>query len=131
MNDYPEELCTFRDFLQSKVEEMRQSAVGSEQFGNDCRKIERDIRDQIRKLNSDYKKTRLTTAFSLTGCAVATWTLALYCITQGTGDLLSFIGPGGVLLSASTALSKHLVKHLDLKDNPAYFLWMIGKTRSS
>jgi hypothetical protein len=129
MADHPEELCAFRDFLQARVEEMREAALGSEQFARECRKIERQIRDQLRKLNSDYKKARLTTAFSLTGCAVATWTLALYCILQGSGDVLSFLGPGGALVSASAALSNHLVKRLDLKDNPAYFLWVIGRSK--
>ena len=125
MSDYPEELCSFRDFLQSKVEEMRTAAVGSEQFVKDCHKIEREIRDHIRKLDSDYKKNKLKAAFSLTGCAIASWTLALYCILQGTSNILTILGPGGIVYTASSAYSDYLVKRLNLKENPVYFLWLL------
>ncbi len=129
MSDYPEELCSFRDFLRSKVEEMRQAVVGSVEFVHDCQKIEREIREQMRKTETDYKKAKLTAAFALTGCAIATWTLALYCFTQGTGSILTVLGPGGIAYTASTAYSNYLTKRLDLKDNPVYFLWLLGKSR--
>lgn len=129
MSDHPEELCSLRDFLLSSVEELRIAAVGSTEFARDCRRIERNIREHLRKVDSDYKKARLATAFALTGCAVATWTLALYCITQGTDNLLTVLGPGGAAFTASAAYSDYLTKLLGLKENPVYFLWMLGKSR--
>jgi hypothetical protein len=128
MSDYPEELSAFRDFLHSEVDDMREAAVGSEQFSKDCRKIERNIRGHVRKLDFDYKKAKLKTTLALTGCSIASWTLALYCIVRGTGDLLAVLGPGGILTTVSAAYSDYLVKRLHLKDDPAYFLWMIGDT---
>jgi len=131
MSDYPEELLAFRDFLHSEVDNMRDAAVGSEHFSQDCRRIERNIRSQMRKLSSDYKKAKLKTAFALTGCAIASWTLVLYCLVKGTGDLLAVLGPGGILTTVSAAYSDYLVKRLGLKDDPVYFLWMIGDTSNT
>jgi hypothetical protein len=129
MEDFPVELCSFRDFLHSSVEQMRNSAVGSETFSRDCRKVERDIRDRLRKLDSDYKKAQIEAAISLTGCAVASWTLALYCILSGTGNILTVLGPGGIAYKASADYGSYLTKRMGLKDSPAYFLWRIGKTQ--
>jgi len=130
MSDFPEELCTFRDFLHSKIEDMRQAAVGSEQFTKDCKKLEREIRDHTRKLNSDYKKAKLKAAFSLTGCVVAGWTLALYCFLNNTVNILTVLGPGGLAYTANAAYSEYLTKQLSLKDDPVYFLWVLGKTKN-
>lgn len=129
MSDFPNEMCSFRDFLRTKMEEMRTATVGSQEFAHDCRRLEREIREQIRKLDSDYKKAKLAAAFALTGCAIASWTLAFYCISQGANDVLTFLGPGGVAYTASAAYSDYLVKKLALKDNPVYFLWVLGKTK--
>ena len=129
MEDFPVELCSFRDFLHSSVEQMRSSAVGSESFSRDCQKVERDIRDRLRKLDSDYKKARVEAAISLTGCAVASWTLALYCILTGAGNILTVLGPGGIVYKASADYGSYLTKCAGLKDSPAYFLWRIGKTQ--
>jgi|GEM_PF-4301102 len=129
MADFPEELTSFRDFFHARVDEMQHAAVGSEQFGRDCRRLEGQIRDHIRKLDSDFKKTRLKTAITMTGCAVASWTLALYCILHGTGDILTILGPGGVVYTATSAYSEYLTNQLDLKDDPVFFLWSLGKTK--
>lgn len=129
MNDYPEELCSFRNFLYSSVADIQTAAIGSNEFYADCRKVERRIQDEIRKLRSGYKKARITAAFSLTGCAVASWTLALYCILGHGGDILKVLGPGGIAYTASAAYSQYLVNCLDLRDNPCYFLWVLGKTK--
>jgi hypothetical protein len=128
MADHPNELSSFRDYLMDKMDDMNQSAVGSEQFGRDIAKIERDLRDQLRKLDSDLKKASLKTAVALSGSAIATWTLAIFCILKGHADLLTVLGPGGVLLPIGAAYSDYLVERLSLKDNPVFFLWEIGKT---
>jgi hypothetical protein len=129
MADYPDELCSFRNLLYSCVDEIGTAAVGSNEFYAACRKIERQIQDGVRKLRSDYKKARIAAAFSLTGCAVASWTLALYCILgTGGGDILRVLGPGGIAYTASAAYSQYLVKTLELRDNPCYFLWVLGRT---
>jgi hypothetical protein len=130
MADFPDELCAFRDFLHSSVEQMLNAATGSTDFAHNCRKIERDIREHLRKLESDYKKTRLKTAFSLTGCAVVSWMLALYCILRGKGDILTILGPGGMVFTLSAAYSEYLIQRLSLKNDPAYFLWLLGKTKN-
>ncbi|NMC15892.1 MAG: hypothetical protein GYA40_04520 [Chloroflexi bacterium] len=129
MSDYPEEMCSFRDFLQVKMDEMRKVAIGSEEFSRDCNRIEREIREHLRKLDSDYKKGKLKSAFVLTGCAVAGWTLAIYCFLQGNGNVLTVLGPGGLAYTASAAYSDYLIKRLELKDDPVYFLWLLGKSK--
>lgn len=130
MADNPEELLTFRDFLHAQVEELRGAAVTSADFGRDLRRIERDVRDRLRKLDSDFKQAKLKASFTMLGCAVATWTLALYCIVRGSPDALSLIGPGGMVYVATDAYADYWTKKLALKTEPAYLLWVLGNTRS-
>jgi hypothetical protein len=127
MSDYPEELCSFRDFLMNTIEGLRIASVASGDFDASCKRADRELREQLRKVRSDFRKSQLTGAFSLTGCAVASWALALYCIIEGKGDILKLVGPGGAVVSLSAALSAYLQKRLELKDNPAYFLWLIER----
>lgn len=129
MRDFPEELGTFKDFLFSKVDDMTAAAVGSESFEKECRKIDREIRDHLRKLKSDYEKAKLKAAFAMLGCAVASWTLALYCIVKGQGEILTVLGPGGITFTASAAYSNYLVNKLDLKTNPVYLLWILENVK--
>jgi hypothetical protein len=129
MKDYPDELCSFRDFLLSQVDKMRSAAIESEHFDQDCRGIEREIRDQLRKVKSDYKKAKLKLAFSLTGGIIASFTLVLYCVIRGSGDILSILGPGGVVYQLSSAYSEYLASKLEMKDNPVYFLWQLGESK--
>ena len=131
MNDYPEELCTFQDRLMGHVEEMRQAAIGSTDFGRQCRRIERDLRQDLRKLDADYKSSRINTAVTLMGCAVAGWTLALYCFVNGSdaNNILTILGPGGLAYTASAAVTKYFTQNnIELRQNSAYFLWKIGRT---
>lgn len=130
MKDYPEELTSFRDFFQAQIENMRSSAIGSNEFITDCRRIERNIRDGKKKLHSDMKRAKLKAAFSLTGCAIATWTLAIYCILHGDSGLLRIIGPGGIVYTASSAYSEYLLKRMELKEHPVYFLWELGRSKN-
>jgi hypothetical protein len=130
MSDYPDELCSFRSFLQSKLDDLRNAVIGSEGFSRQCRRLEREIHEQLRKLKSDYKKATIKSAFEMTGCAVASWTLAIYCLLHGS-DLLSVLGPGGIAYKMSSAYSEYVVKRLELKENPVYLLWVLGKVASA
>jgi hypothetical protein len=129
MNDHPDEMQSFRDFLHGQVEELRGTAVTSADFGSDLRRIERDVRDRVRKLDSDFKQAKLKATFSVVGCVVATWTLALYCMVKGSPDTLSLIGPGGIVYVATDAYADYWTKKLAMKTEPAYFLWVLGKSR--
>jgi hypothetical protein len=129
MTDFPDELGSLRDFLHSEIDQMRSLAVGSPTFGQDCDRIARHIREQIRRVDSKYKSNRLKAAFALTGGAVATFTLALYCIVQRTPNALTFLGPGGIAYTISAAYADYLVKRLELKNDPVYFLWLLGQSR--
>lgn len=128
MEDHPVELTTFRDFLMDRMEDTTHAAVGSEQFGRELNHLERDLRDRLRKLDSDFRSARLKAAFELVGCAVGAWTLAIFCVLHGEGDLLTVLGPGGVAITASAAMSQYLVEKMKIKDDPVAFLWEIGRT---
>jgi hypothetical protein len=108
---------------------MRTLALGSVNFDHECRRVERDIRDRLRKLDSDHRSARFEAAISLTGCAMAGWTLALYCILQGAGNILTILGPGGLLYKVSADYGSYLMKCAGMKNNAAYFLWKIGRTQ--
>lgn len=131
MLDFPEELCSFRDWLYKVLDSLRDTAIGSESFTRECHKAEIALRDHLRKLNSDYHKTKIKTAFSLTGCAVASWTLAIYCILKGEGNILTLLGPGGIAYKLSSDYCEYITRMLELKENPVYILWRIGKGRAS
>jgi hypothetical protein len=128
MSDFPQETTSFRNYLLDKVEEARGAAVGSEQFSQDCRRIEREIREEIRKLQSDFKRSDMKSAFTAAGCVVASFTLALYCILHTAPNVLTLLGPGGALYKISDVYIDRKLKQLELKENPAYFLWVLGKT---
>lgn len=128
MSDYPEELCAFRDFLHQKIEEMRSKSIESETFYSDVRSIEREIRSELRKLNSDIKKAKIKTALESAGVVIAAWTLAFYLVLSNDANVLTFLGPSGAVVATSKVVSDYLNNRLALKENAAYFLWVVGKT---
>lgn len=129
MEEFPDELTCLRDYLYSQVDEMRDCSLGSESFYRDVARIERNIRDMIRKLESDLKKHKIKHTLTNFGCAVGTFTISLYCIHAGSdgNDLLKVFGPGGALVTTSQAISGYLVSKLGLRENPAHFLWRLRK----
>jgi hypothetical protein len=89
-------------------------------------RIEREIRAEIRKFESDFDRSDLKTAISAAGCVVASFTLALYCILHMEPNVLSVLGPGGVLYKISDLYMERKLKQLELRENPAYFLWVLN-----
>lgn len=130
MDEHEDTLGPFRDFLTGSMDETRDSFIGSEQYGRDLRRIDREISGQLRKLESDLRKARLTTAFTAGGIGFGAFALSVYAIAKQQGDLLAFLGPGGVVTSAGAALSKRLIDRYELRDNPVYFLWELGKAQA-
>ncbi|MBV9886517.1 MAG: hypothetical protein JO119_08230 [Acidobacteria bacterium] len=130
MADYPEQLCSFRDYLLNNLEAARTAAVGSEQFVKDCKRIERGIKAESRKLESDFARSDLKAALSAAGCVIASFTLFLYCIIHTAPDVLSILGPGGALYKISDIYMERKLRQLELRENQAYFLWILGKTET-
>jgi len=129
MSDFPKELTAFRSFFYSRLEELRTAVVSSVDFAVDCRNVEREIRERIRKIHSDCRKVKLNKAFSLTGCSLANWALSVYCFRQEPGNALSVLGPEGDVCPTSIAYSEYLTNRLGLKDSPVYFLWLLGESK--
>jgi hypothetical protein len=129
MTDNPETLGAFRDFFINQLDSAQDAALGSEQFSKDCRRIERNIRAELRKLNTSITTNRIKNLTALVGGTIATWTLALFCIVQGQHDMLKIIGPGGAVWSLSTAYMEYLTGKISLRDNPVYFLWILGQSK--
>jgi len=131
MADHPEELTSFQRYLWNNLESARNSAIESESFYADCKRIERNILDDLKKLNSDYRKSKIKNSFSTTGCAVASWTLALYAIQHDSADILKVLGAGGVAHQLSSAWKEYFLSGLSLKDSPVYFLWRLDRSKRS
>jgi len=130
IDDNPEKLGAFRDFLLDQLSSTQSIALGSEQFSNECRRIERDIRSELRKLNTAIKTSRIKNITSLVGGTIATWTLALFCIIHDQPDVLKVLGPGGAVWTLSSAYMEYLTGKILRSDNPVYFLWLLGQCKS-
>jgi hypothetical protein len=95
-------------------------------FGADLQAVRREIDDSLQKLKADLARARMKHYIELTGGITAAFTLAVVCLTQHDSHTLAVIGPGGFLYVLSTKVSDYLSARLNLKDNPTYFLWMLG-----
>jgi hypothetical protein len=126
MRDHPDELCTFRNFLFRNIDKIKDKSLGSMTFGADLQAVRREIDDSLQKLKADLARARMKHYIELTGGITAAFTLAVVCLTQHDSHTLAVIGPGGFLYVLSTKVSDYLSARLNLKDNPTYFLWMLG-----
>jgi hypothetical protein len=129
MQDYPDELCAFRSFLFKNIDRIKDKRLESETFAADLETIRREIDDQIRKLRSDLKRSKLKHYIDIAGGIAAAFTLAVFCVVQHDSHTMAVIGPGGFLYVLSTKVAEYLSSRLTLRDNPAYFLWMIGPSK--
>jgi len=130
MRDHPAELGAFREHLRDQLDEAGAAAVGSERFARNCRRIERNLHDRLQLLSADLKRARLKAAITSAGCAVAAWTLAVYCIVQEHGEVLRVLGPGGLVYTLSQTYAEYLLRRMELRERPVQFLWRIGQSRS-
>lgn len=126
IKDYPEELATFRNFLFKNIDKIKRKTVGSEDLSGDLLSIRREIEDNVRKLKSDLAKAKIKHYVEIVGGVAAAFSLTLYCLVSNQMNVLSVVGPGGVLLGLSKVVADYWSSRLTLKANPVYFLWMIG-----
>ena len=129
MRDHPDELCSFRDFLFRTIDKIKDRSLQSASFGADLQAVRREIDDSLRKLKADFTRSRMKHYIELTGGVAAAFTLAVVCLVQHDGHTLAVIGPGGFLYVLSSKISDYLTARLNLKDNPAYFLWLLGPSK--
>jgi hypothetical protein len=126
MVDYPEELETFRAFLFRNIEKIKDRQISSASFGSDLNGIRFEIDDQLRKLRSDFKKAHLKHMIEISGAAAAAFVLSVYCFTKESNHTWALLGPGGFTYVLSSKISEYLNTKIALRDNPLYFVWMIG-----
>ncbi len=126
IQDYPEELSSFRNFLYRSIDGLHDKQLSSPTFGSDLLRIRRDLDDQIRKLRSDLKKAQVKHYTEMIGGISAAFALVVYCFVQQDSHTWAVIGPGGFAYALSTKFSEYLISKLSLKDSPVYFLWMLG-----
>jgi len=127
MQDYPEELCAFREFLYKNIDKIKDKRVDSETFGADLAAVRREIDEQIRKLRSDLKKSQLKNYVEIAGGTAAAFTLAIYCVMQSDSHTWQILGPSGFLYTLASKAADYLNSRLTLKESPTYFLWQIGE----
>ena len=126
MRDHPDELCSFRDFLFRNIDKIKDKSLESASFGADLQAVRREIDDSLRKLKADFARSRMKHYIELTGGVAAAFTLAVVCLVQHDMHTLAVIGPGGFAYVLSSKVSDYLSARLNLRDNPAYFLWLLG-----
>jgi hypothetical protein len=126
MDDYPESLMWFRNYIQRKLLDMK-SNFGSEDFAREIRKTELDIEDRLTELRGNYRRLGKTSAIELIGAQAVTWSLYIFAFINSPDNLLKVILPGGALASISVAYAKYLNEKMKLENEPLNFLLLVSK----
>jgi hypothetical protein len=123
-SDESDALQSFRSFLRSKFIEL-QKADGNNYFETELVKIGWDIRDGIRKLDSDLVSIRRKPAFQATGATILTTTAVLLAVNSiAFGHLAQIVGSGGGLMLAINAIHEYLSNRKQVQESPFYYFWL-------
>ncbi|GIM29846.1 hypothetical protein CPJCM30710_25120 [Clostridium polyendosporum] len=132
MSEYPQELFAFQDFFHSKMEGIRNLVQNSSNFASDCRRVEGEINEHLRKLNSDYKKTKLKTIIDVVEGTVTFFVLSIFCF-YSKNNILSLIGPGGAFVKLADTIKNssknYFIEMNELKNDSVFLIWKIGRTK--
>ena len=126
-SDQSDVIQRFRDFLRYKFLDLKQNE-GSESYDANLAKIEIELRDGVRSLNSDYQALKHKMAFQVTGAILASTTATLVAINSAAfGVLPQVLGTSGGLFAVMSAFEKYLSERHKLHDSPLYYLWLFSK----
>lgn len=130
-SDEREAVEQFRDFLRAKFLDLKQNEE-SERFETNLAKIGIELRDGLRKLESDYVALKRKRAFQVTGATIAAATAVLVVISSTAfgmlPELLGTVGTGGGLLAIAKALQEHISnRQKTIKETPYYYLWLLSR----
>jgi hypothetical protein len=116
----------FRDFLRYKFLDLKRNE-GSESYDANLAKIEIELRDGVRSLNSEYQAMKRKMAFQVTGAIIAAATATLVAVNSAAfGVLPQVLGTSGGLLAIANALDHYLSERDKLRDTPLYYLWLFA-----
>lgn len=120
----------FRDFLRLKFLDLQQNE-GSEHYETNITKIGVEIRDGVRRLNSDLNILKKKRAFQVTGAAIAATTALLITINSAEFKFISeLLGTSGGLLAVTKAFGDHTLERKKIaEDSPYYYLWLLSKKK--
>lgn len=117
----------FRDHLRLKFLDMKENEE-SEFFDSNLAKIGIEIRDGVRKLNSQLSSIRHQRAFQVTGAAVGVIAASLVAINNAAlSSLPEILGTSGGIFAIAKAVEQYIVEKKKIQDSPYYYLWLIEK----
>lgn len=123
-SDEHEALDRFRDYLRQKFLDL-QEAQNDVLYETRLAKLILELRDGVRKLESDMKALRRKRAFQAAGAMVLSTTATLVAFNSNVlGSLPQLLGASGGLMAVSKILEEYLADRQRVKDNALYYLWL-------
>lgn len=125
-DDYQDEFQSFRNNIIESVTKVK-SAVGTEQFYNEVKHIQRNnIDDSLSKLSKRVNSISKMQSIRTAGCFVGVAGLTLSAIL-GIPQTAVVAGATANLTAFIADFIMKMKEKGELKDNPAYFLWQLEK----
>lgn len=133
INKYEKEFNRFRLYIREEMERLNE-VNGSDLFDTSIKRIGIDIERGINALNSDIKKLdrhiviRAGNYLALGSIVVTLVAINGVALNMSTlGELLTYLGTGGGIISLSNFIEDCLNRKQDIKEQPYYFVWLLHK----
>lgn len=133
INEYEKAFSRFRLYIKEEIKRLNE-VNGSNSFDTSIKKIGIDMEKGINALNSDIKKLdrhimiRAGNYLALGSVVVTLVAINAVVLNMSTlGELLTYLGTGGGIISISNFIEDCLNKKQDIKEQPFYFVWLLHK----